>query len=89
VEEDLLGGVEANFTGEPGFRELLRRFQAGQFDLVSVGRGQIGDAGLVNKLRQGRWSEIRPFTRADVRNRDAAVPGEQDGVPSVVAEAHR
>lgn len=82
VMESLLGGVEARFTGEAGFRELLARFGAGEFDLVSIGRGQIGDAALVRKLAEGRLAEIRPFTRADVRNRDVG-----GGLPPVVADA--
>jgi len=59
-------GREARPTGEAGFRELLRRFDAGEFDLISVGRGHIGDTGLVNKLREGRFDEIRSFTRQDL-----------------------
>lgn len=83
VMESLLTGTEANFTGESGFRELVRRFRDGQFDMVSIGRGQIGDARFVEKLREGRWTEIRPFTRADVRNHDVG-----GGAPSIIAEAH-
>ena len=59
-------GQEARSTGEAGFRELMRRFNAGEFDLISIGRGHIGDQGFVNKLREGRWDEIRGFTRKDV-----------------------
>jgi 2,4-dienoyl-CoA reductase-like NADH-dependent reductase (Old Yellow Enzyme family) len=87
VMESLLGGTEALFTGEAGFQQLLQRFNAGEFHLISIGRGQIGDAALVRKLREGRLAEIRPFTRADVRNRDPGAP-EGGGVPAVVAEAH-
>ena len=59
-------GQEATQTGEAGLVDLVRRFEAGQFDLVSVGRGHIGDQGIVNKMREGRFSEIRGFTRKDV-----------------------
>lgn len=47
-------------------RELLRRFHNREFDLVSVGRGQIGDPNWVRKLREGRFSEVRLFTKKDV-----------------------
>jgi 2,4-dienoyl-CoA reductase-like NADH-dependent reductase (Old Yellow Enzyme family) len=49
-----------------GLSELVRRFGNGEFDLISVGRGHIGDQGIVNKIREGRWDEIRSFTRKDV-----------------------
>jgi hypothetical protein len=37
-------GKEAKSTGETGLRELLRRFNNREFDLISVGRSLIGDA---------------------------------------------
>ncbi|MDE3170343.1 MAG: 12-oxophytodienoate reductase [Acidobacteriota bacterium] len=59
-------GKEAKSTGEAGLQELLRRFNNGEFDLISVGRSLIGDAAWVNKVRDGRLSEIRMFTKKDV-----------------------
>jgi hypothetical protein len=52
---------EANSTARAGLAELLRRFTAGEFDLMSVGRGQIADAEWVHTVRDGRFSDIRPF----------------------------
>jgi len=63
---DNFHGKEAKQTGEPGLRELLRRFNSGEFDLASVGRSLIGDAEWVRKVREGRLSDIRSFTRRDV-----------------------
>jgi 2,4-dienoyl-CoA reductase-like NADH-dependent reductase (Old Yellow Enzyme family) len=59
-------GKEARSTGEAGLRELLRRFQNREFDLISVGRGQIGDPHWVRKVRDGRLSELRMFTKKDL-----------------------
>ncbi|HEY5413118.1 MAG TPA: 12-oxophytodienoate reductase [Caulobacteraceae bacterium] len=59
-------GQEAKPTGEEGLRELIRRFDNQEFDLISVGRGHIGDQGIIDKMRAGRLSEIRGFTRKDV-----------------------
>jgi 2,4-dienoyl-CoA reductase-like NADH-dependent reductase (Old Yellow Enzyme family) len=78
---DNLLGEEANFTGSAGLRSLLARFERGEFDLVSVGRGQIGDPEWVEKVRTGRIDEIRHFTRDDVI-RDLEVP-------TLVVDAHR
>ena len=73
-------GKEAKSTGEPGLRELMRRFNNREFDLISVGRSLIGDPEWVNKVRGGRLSEIRMFTKKDVIG-DLEVEG-------FVAEAH-
>jgi 2,4-dienoyl-CoA reductase-like NADH-dependent reductase (Old Yellow Enzyme family) len=59
-------GKEAQATGESGFSELLRRFNNREFDLISIGRGLIGDPDWVNKVRAGRYSEIRLFTKRDL-----------------------
>ena len=73
-------GKEAKSTGEAGLRELMRRFNNREFDLVSVGRSLIGDAEWVNKVRDGRLSQVRMFTKRDVIG-DLEVEG-------FVAEAH-
>lgn len=73
-------GKEARSTGATGLRELLRRFNNGEFDLISVGRSLIGDAEWVNKVREGRLDQIRMFTKKDVIG-DLEVEG-------FVAEAH-
>jgi len=59
-------GKEPKATGEAGLRELLRRFNNCEFDLISVGRSLIGDPEWVNKVRDGRLSQIRMFTKKDV-----------------------
>jgi 2,4-dienoyl-CoA reductase-like NADH-dependent reductase (Old Yellow Enzyme family) len=59
-------GKEAKSTGEAGLRELLRRFNNREFDLISVGRSLIGDPEWVNKVRDGRVSQVRMFTKKDV-----------------------
>jgi 2,4-dienoyl-CoA reductase-like NADH-dependent reductase (Old Yellow Enzyme family) len=76
-----LFGRDAKSTGQSGLQELARRFSSGEFDLVSVGRGQIGDPDWVRKVREGRITEIRPFTKQDVRG--------DGGLPDFIADAHR
>ena len=51
-------------------RELITRFNNNEFDLISVGRANIGDPDWVTKVREGRFDEIRTFTRADIRPRN-------------------
>ena len=61
-----LTGEEARPTGASRIEDLVRRFNRGDFDLVSVGRSLIGDPDWVAKMRDGRSAEIRPFRRADL-----------------------
>jgi 2,4-dienoyl-CoA reductase-like NADH-dependent reductase (Old Yellow Enzyme family) len=61
-----LTGEEARPTGASRIEDLVRRFQRGDFDLVSVGRSLIGDPDWVAKMRDGRGADIRPFRRADL-----------------------
>ena len=74
-------GKEAQSTGAAGFGELLRRFHNHEFDLVAIGRGQIGDPDWVNKIREGRFDELRLFTKQDLLG-DLELEG------GFVAEAH-
>ena len=61
-----LEGEEARPTGNSRIEDLIRRFRRGDFDLVSVGRSQIGDPDWVAKVRDDRIGDIRPFRRADI-----------------------
>jgi 2,4-dienoyl-CoA reductase-like NADH-dependent reductase (Old Yellow Enzyme family) len=61
-----LEGAEARFTGAERIEDLVRRFERGDFDLVSVGRSMMGDPQWVAKMREGRVDDIRPFRRGDV-----------------------
>jgi 2,4-dienoyl-CoA reductase-like NADH-dependent reductase (Old Yellow Enzyme family) len=62
----LTGSAEARPTGTAAIEDLVRRFQRGDFDLVSVGRSLIGDPDWVAKMRDGRMADIRPFRRTDL-----------------------
>lgn len=60
-----LAGQEGRPTGASRIGELLRRFQRGDFDLVSVGRSQIGDPNWVTKITDHRIPDIRGFRAND------------------------
>ena len=60
-----LEGKEGRPTGASRIDELVRRFQRGDFDLVSVGRSQIGDPDWVAKVTGHRIPEIRGFRAND------------------------
>jgi 2,4-dienoyl-CoA reductase-like NADH-dependent reductase (Old Yellow Enzyme family) len=58
-------GEDAETSGEGGVRQLMDCFNRGDFDLIAVGRAIIGDAQWVQKLREGRYDEMRRFTKED------------------------
>ena len=63
----LSGDFLAAFAGESSsprsLDELIRRFDRGDFDLVAVGRPLLADAQWTRKIREGRSSELRGFTK--------------------------
>lgn len=59
-------GKEARSTGAAGLHELVRRFGNHEFDLISVGRSLIGDPEWIQKVRQGRFGDIKMFTKKDL-----------------------
>jgi 2,4-dienoyl-CoA reductase-like NADH-dependent reductase (Old Yellow Enzyme family) len=69
-----LTGQEARPTGASRIDELVRRFGRGDFDLVSVGRSQIGDPDWVAKMRDGRIHDIRAFRKDDTSLDHDVVP---------------
>ena len=58
----LSNDVMTFFHGETAKRrpldELVRRFEAGEFDLVAVGRTLLADPQWINKVREGREDEM-------------------------------
>jgi 2,4-dienoyl-CoA reductase-like NADH-dependent reductase (Old Yellow Enzyme family) len=60
-----LDGQEARPTGGTRIGELVRRFKRGDFDLVSVGRSQIGDPDWIAKMTRHRVGDIRAFRAGD------------------------
>lgn len=69
-------GKEPQARVREGIVEVLRRFENGEFDMVSVGRSQIGDPEWVAKVRRHEFERIRLFRRADTRRSDSEIAAE-------------
>ena len=80
IMESAEGELDIAHQLVPGLRELERRFDRGDFDLVSVGRSNISDPDWVRKVRDGAFDQIRMFRR------DHLLRPNQDNTP-YVAEA--
>ncbi|WP_338016686.1 beta/alpha barrel domain-containing protein [Oleomonas cavernae] len=61
----LSGEFLASFKGESaqaaGIDDLLGRLDAGEFDLVAVGRALLVDPAWARKIRLGQLDELQPF----------------------------
>ncbi len=42
---------------------LITRFNAGEFDLVSVGRALLADPAWASKIRAGHWDQVQVYTK--------------------------
>lgn len=63
----LSGEFLAGFAGETSqvtkLDGLLERLEAGEFDLVAVGRALLGDPLWARKVREGQHEKLLPFTK--------------------------
>ncbi|HKU41174.1 MAG TPA: NADH:flavin oxidoreductase [Polyangiales bacterium] len=50
-----------------GLDELIARLERGEFDLIAVGRALLQDPAWAEKVRDGRWEEIKPFDAASMK----------------------
>jgi 2,4-dienoyl-CoA reductase-like NADH-dependent reductase (Old Yellow Enzyme family) len=57
---------DAQTAVEAAVLDLEQRLAHGEFDLVAVGRGLLGDPQWVEKVRARSYGEIRAFHRSDV-----------------------
>lgn len=56
-----LGKLLSPSAGTTGLHGLNDRFGAGEFDLVAVGRALISNPNLPELIREGRWSDLKPY----------------------------
>jgi len=74
---DLFDGEDPGLRIAADLAELGRRFNAGEFDMVGVGRMHIANADFVTKVRDGRFDELRLYNKAvDLKHlMEQVVPG--------------
>jgi 2,4-dienoyl-CoA reductase-like NADH-dependent reductase (Old Yellow Enzyme family) len=55
------GGEGDSLPNVAGFADLIRRFERGDFDLIAVGRALLADPAWLLKVKDGRFTELRPY----------------------------
>jgi len=63
LTDDFISWFAGAATRTRGIDDLLARLDAGEFDLVAVGRALLADPAWAAKIRDGRAAEITTFTR--------------------------
>ncbi|MCA2212150.1 oxidoreductase [Jidongwangia harbinensis] len=58
-------GLTRDFLGSPMLRTLVERLDAGDFDLVALGRVLLGNPAWVRLAAAGRLDEIRDYRKSD------------------------
>lgn len=66
VMTSLRDGAESRLRVAESIAALDSRLAAGEIDLVAVGRSLIADPDWVNKVREDRFQDIRPFRKTDL-----------------------
>ena len=64
LAEDFINFFGGALAQPQGIEELLRRLEAGEFDLVGVGRALLADPQWLNKVREGHLEDVKAFDRS-------------------------
>ena len=70
LEGDFFGAFQGKSSTPARLDELITRLEAGEFDLVAVGRALISDAEWTRKVRTGRMDALKGFARDDLARLD-------------------
>ncbi|PVY77528.1 2,4-dienoyl-CoA reductase-like NADH-dependent reductase (Old Yellow Enzyme family) [Tamilnaduibacter salinus] len=70
LTQDFISGTFASKQAaveQSGIDELVERMNAGEFDLIAVGRALLQDPQWLNKMKDGRSDEIDAFAKASLK----------------------
>lgn len=66
VMASLVGTASQGLPLDRNLRELVRRFEGREFDLVAIGRSLIADPDWPDKVREGHLAAIHPFDKSQL-----------------------
>jgi 2,4-dienoyl-CoA reductase-like NADH-dependent reductase (Old Yellow Enzyme family) len=67
LDQEFLGAFAGMNSEKRGLEELIQRFEAGEFDLVAIGRALLQDPAWVEKVREGRTDDIQSFDATSLK----------------------
>ncbi|WP_018013482.1 NADH:flavin oxidoreductase [Teredinibacter turnerae] len=66
LNNDVMSTFSGESAGVAAIDKLLSRMDKGEFDLIAVGRALISDPHWVQKVKEGRFSDLIPFEPAQL-----------------------
>jgi 2,4-dienoyl-CoA reductase-like NADH-dependent reductase (Old Yellow Enzyme family) len=70
LSEDFMSGTFMSKQAQvekSGLEQLNQRMQAGEFDLIAIGRALLQDPNWVRKVREGRENDLEAFNNASLK----------------------
>ncbi len=64
---EFIGAFKGEGSEARGLEDLMTRFDKGEFDLIAVGRALLSDPDWVQKIKDGRHSELNGFSKDDLK----------------------
>jgi 2,4-dienoyl-CoA reductase-like NADH-dependent reductase (Old Yellow Enzyme family) len=62
LNDDFFGAFKGQDSSTRSVDDLLERLDAGEFDLVAVGRALLQDPNWANKIKEGRTDELKQYS---------------------------
>ena len=62
LNDDFFGAFKGQDSGTRAVDDLLERLDAGEFDLVAVGRALLQDPDWANKIKENRTDELQQYS---------------------------
>lgn len=62
LKKDMLESMSDSEMADEHLDELAERMERGEFDMVAVGRALLPNPDWPNKIREGRFADLKPFT---------------------------
>lgn len=62
LNDDFFGAFKGQDSNTRSVDDLLERLDAGEFDLVAVGRALLQDPNWANKIKEGRTDELKQYS---------------------------
>lgn len=82
--ETFFGETDSELVIHDNLDRMVARFLDGEFDLVAIGRSNLADPDWVEKVRQGHYASIRPFSKVLL-----AKLMEEEWDTGVIGDAHQ
>lgn len=67
LNSDFIGAFMGEASEKSGLDKLIERLDAGEFDLVGVGRALLSDYAWARKVKDGRFDELEDFNAAALK----------------------